>query len=249
MKNILLISFCILTAFTFTSCQDTGPVIPSDDATDQTMIDVEGNSYKTVTIGTQTWMAENFKATQFNDGTPITEWKFGEDWHHRITGIPYFQWSSTADLNDFYDEELPFDYFGCLYNEHAILSGKLAPEGWKIPSEQDLLDLKEFLSKNGHQGNEGTALKATTKWGPYFVDGESQDQDGNGTDNYGFNAIPSGYASAGGTSTGGSISINLATSTLSSDSTTRRILVLSDNKMSFYSNGVQLGLGVRLLKK
>lgn len=246
LKNSLLISLCFLTASIFTSCQDTGPLIPAEDSTGQTMTDVEGNSYKTVTIGTQTWMAENFKATQFNDGTPITKWKFGEDWYYKPAAQPYFQWSSTADLNNFYEEELPFDFFGCLYNEFAILSGKLAPEGWKIPSEQDLLELKEFLSANGHQGNEGTALKATSKWGPYYLDGKYQD--GNGTDDYGFNAIPSGYASAVGSSTGGGISINLATTTLNSDSSTRRILFLGDNTMTFYSNGVQLGSAIRLLK-
>lgn len=191
-------------------------------------------------------MAESFKATKYNDGTSIAEWKFGEDWYYKPEAQSYFQWSSTADLNNLYEEELPFDFFGCLYNEFAILSGKLAPEGWKIPSEQDFLELKAFLAANGHEGNEGTALKSTTKWSPYYIDGEAQD--GNGTDDYGFNAIASGYASAGGSSTGGGISVNLATTTLNSDSTTRRCLTLSDNKMNFYSNGVQLGSAIRLIK-
>jgi hypothetical protein len=45
------------------------------------------------------------------------------------------------------------------------------------------------------------------------------------------------------------MNINLATPTLIPDSTTRRISVLSENKMNFYSNGVQLGSEARLLKE
>jgi uncharacterized protein (TIGR02145 family) len=240
MKNTLILSACFLLLVSLASCKDDEGIIGDPEKeTSEPVTDVEGNSYKTVKIGNQTWMAENLKTTKFNDGTSITEWKFGDTWYHRNTGIPHFQWASTEDLNNLYEEELPFDYFGCLYNEHAILTGKLAPEGWHIPSEAEILELEAFIASEGHEGEEGVTLKSTESWSEFY---------GNGTDLYGFNALASGYASAGGTSTGGGITINLYTTNLNTDSTTRRILNLSEKTMEIYSNGVSLGAGVRCLK-
>ena len=56
---------------------------------------------------------------------------------------------------------------------------KMCPEGWRLPSKEDF----EQLTKNmGNSFTEGTRLRSKEGW-PHK----------DGTDNFGFNALPAGY--------------------------------------------------------
>jgi len=111
--------------------------------------DFEGNSYKTVKIGTQIWTAENLRSTFYNDGTEIALATDDETWSHLNT--PAYSWYNN-------DEDTYRNTYGALYNGYTIGTGKLCPTGWHIPDIDDWNILRVFL---GDSPKIGGKLKET----------------------------------------------------------------------------------------
>ncbi len=138
------------------------------------MTDKDGNNYATVKIGDQVWTAENLRVTQYRDGTPIPYETDKTTWINITTG-------AYCIYNDNASDELTT--YGALYNWYAAADSRnIAPEGWHVPTDEEWSDLMTYLSNN--IGSSGTAdvLKSVTGW----------NSAGNGTDDYGFSALPGG---------------------------------------------------------
>lgn len=55
-----------------------------------TMTDYDGNTYDTICIGTQEWIAQNWKCTKLNTGTALTKITSGTTWVAAGTGDKYY---------------------------------------------------------------------------------------------------------------------------------------------------------------
>lgn len=148
---------------------------------DKLPTDADGNVYKTVIIGTQEWTVENLRTTRYNDGTAINKISNNSKWGNTTSG------AYCAYDND----ESKVATYGYLYNWHAVNTGKLAPKtgGWRVPTDADWDNL---MTAVGGKETAGTKLKAKTGW----------NSNGNGTDDYGFSALPGGYRSRNGNFSG-----------------------------------------------
>jgi uncharacterized protein (TIGR02145 family) len=146
----------------FTTLQDT-----------LTVTDIDGNIYHTVTIGSQVWLVENLKVTQYNDGTPIPLVTVGTDWGNLTT--PAYCWynNSYATYGSVY---------GALYNWYAVNTGKLCPPGWHVPTSAEWTVLTNYL---GGESEAGGKLKetGTTHWASPNT---------GATNETGFTALPGG---------------------------------------------------------
>jgi uncharacterized protein (TIGR02145 family) len=137
----------------------------------------DGKVYKTVTIGTQTWMAENLKATKYNDGTAIPLAKVDPEWPSNRT--PGYCWYDN-------DEAKYKNTYGALYNQFTVDNDKLCPIGWSVPGKEEWEILEEFLyNDNDEDDMEGGRLKeaGTTHWATPNT---------GATDSSGFTALPGG---------------------------------------------------------
>lgn len=146
--------------------------------------DVDCNVYNIVTIGTQTWMAENLKTTKYNDGTAIPNVTDGTAWAARTAGA--YCWYNNDAANK--------ATYGALYNWFAVDNnagsnvasngGKdIAPAGWHVATLDDWTTLGTYL---GGQSVAGGKLKETgyTHW----------NSPNTGADNtLGFTALGGGY--------------------------------------------------------
>ena len=127
------------------------------------VMDIDGNFYETIEIGTQTWMASNLKTTRYNDGDPI-DYPGSDDgaWSANNTGA--YAW-----YND--DEATYSDPYGALYNWHAVNTGNLCPVGWHVPTATEWDTMRDYLIANGYNydgtttGNKiAKALASLTLW-------------------------------------------------------------------------------------
>jgi uncharacterized protein (TIGR02145 family) len=105
--------------------------------------DTEGNTYKTVKIGTQVWMAENLKTTKYNDETDIPLVADALAWSNLTA--PGYCWYAN-DAASFKDT------YGAIYNGYTVVTGKLCPEGWHVPEKKDWHVLREFLGDSAKGG-------------------------------------------------------------------------------------------------
>ena len=100
-----------------------------------TVTDVEGNVYKIVTIGSQTWMKENLKTTKFNNGDPIPLVKDPFDWGTLKTAA-YCWYNNDSSYKRTY---------GALYNFYTIDSSNICPTGWHVPDFEEWSALASYL--------------------------------------------------------------------------------------------------------
>jgi uncharacterized protein (TIGR02145 family) len=151
---------------------------------DSPLTDIDGNVYKSVTIGTQVWMAENLKTTRYNDGTLITLVSDSDTW--ASTAAPGRCWYNNDSMG--YSQT-----YGALYNYFAVDIGSnggknICPVGWHVPNASDWNKLFTYL---GGEYFAGGKLKeaGTTHWIAPNT---------GATNESGFTALPSGGRGARG---------------------------------------------------
>ena len=141
------------------------------DAVNNTLTDLrDGQVYKTVTIGSQVWMAQNLNY--------LPKDTVGTFWAGRsVCGGGEYQSFEEGDCSE----------YGRLYEKHINaydgFNQNICPEGWNVPTKKqwDLL-----ISSVGGESVAGSALKSNEK---------SYWSDDNLLNEYKFSAIPSGYFS------------------------------------------------------
>lgn len=149
------------------------------DSTYGSVTDIEGNIYRTIQIGAQTWMAQNLMTTHYNDGDKI----------------PDVSWPGTSGPNS--------NIYGAYYTHYVVNTGKLCPAGWHVPDDEEWKQLEMELGMSrasadtsygdfdvygmGERGtDQGAKMKSATGWNAW----EGKLCIGNNSS--GFSALPAG---------------------------------------------------------
>ena len=137
--------------------------------------------YKTVRIGTQTWMAENLDYAD-SITTPSLKrksWCYENEPDSCVKYGRLYTWAAAIDSVRLYREHS----IDCGYGKTCTLPAKVqgvCPDGWHLPT---YTEWQALFTAVGGQSNARKVLKSQTGW--Y--------SNGSGTDAYGFSALPAGH--------------------------------------------------------
>ena len=172
------------------------PAANVDDGSCVTLLDSEwecGDSlfywdhyYGTVLIGSQCWFDENLRSAFYQNGDTIGTINEGGWASTSTSGCGVYDPDYCEDYIAEFDEcdpEVALAQFGRHYNWHAAVDSRsLCPQSWHVPTKDEWTELKNHLTSIGLDGQEGTAMKATTGW-----------NSNTGTNTTGFNAPAAGF--------------------------------------------------------
>jgi uncharacterized protein (TIGR02145 family) len=161
--------------------------------------DIDGNVYQSVRIGNQVWTVENLKTTRYNDGTTINYVPDSASWLDI-----YLSGATTAAYCVYKDTTANEAKYGVFYNWYAVGTGKLAPEGWRVPTDADWDTLQNYLIEHNYNYDGTTTDNLIAKSMAAQWDWDSSELEGaigneifkNNTS--GFSAIPGGLRHWGG---------------------------------------------------
>ena len=154
----------------------------------------DGQTYKTVKIGTQTWMAENlnyaytsvpYKYKESNDvyTSDSTSWCYNNDASNCAKYGRLYTWAAAMDSVGTWTTNGK----GCGFRNECSPTYPVrgvCPEGWHLPSETEWDSLRTAV---GGGAIAGKMLKSTSGWDDF--NGEHI----NCTDAYAFSVLPAGF--------------------------------------------------------
>jgi|WetSurMetagenome_2_1015567.scaffolds.fasta_scaffold243071_1 uncharacterized protein (TIGR02145 family) len=152
----------------------------------QTVTDYDGNTYHTITIGSQVWMLENLNVTHYNNGDSIPEVIDSLSWVSQHNGA----WCN------FNNSPANGAVYGKLYNWYAGTDPRgLAPPGWHVPSDEEWKTLELYLGMSPSQADstdwrgtdQGAQLKETDTLHWHWPTGNTA------TNSSGFTALGGGW--------------------------------------------------------
>lgn len=145
MKNVFLCVVVIVGVLSFSnlvSCkkQTVNPKILTD-----SIVDIDGNVYKTIKIGNTWWMAENLRVTKFNNGINLFHITQNNDYD--------YPWQTlTKPAYCWYNFNIDTLRRGLLYNWHVISdTNSIAPAGWRIATDEDWKNLESYVGMNASE--------------------------------------------------------------------------------------------------
>lgn len=179
-KNFWYYALTLLgaTAMLFSSCNKDNKL--------KKVTDIDGNEYKTVSIGSQEWFTENLRTTKYNNGNPIPTGYSNDEWSELSTGA--YAIYSHSNINGLNSDAKVIEAYGLLYNWYAAKTGNLCPIGWRVPTDADWTILVDFLGGESIAGgklkSKDTAPDAHPRWDSPNSDAKNENR---------FSALPGGF--------------------------------------------------------